>query len=144
MVCHFWMYTGKRKHAHFQASGGENQSAELYGVFTFSARCSLAWQTAPFLPHNAPCRLFLVQQRRMKEVSQRKECGSCCGLGGSWARRSCGGRASAFWHGVAPGVHDSRSAAGGWVLGGEKGEFRPRVWGVTGMSYGLRKDPTLE
>lgn len=138
----FLVNTVKSKRAHFQASR-VNQRAELNAELTFSAGCGLARQTAPFLPHSAPCRLFLVQQRRMKELSQRKECGSCCGLGGSWAG-SCGGRASAFWHGVAPGVHDSRSAAGGWVLGGENGEFRARVWGVTGMSYGLRKDPTLE
>lgn len=33
----------------------------------------------------------------------------------------CGGRVSAFRHWVALGMHDSRSAVGGWVKGGENG-----------------------
>lgn len=56
----------------------------------------------------------------MKDRPQRKECGSCCGLRGSWASR-CGGGVSAFSHWVAPGVQESRFAAGGGVKGGENG-----------------------
>lgn len=92
-------------------------------VFTLSVLCGSARTKGHvFLPHNAPCRLFLVlrRRRRMKEQPQRKECGSCCGLRGSWVSR-CGGRVSAFWHWVAPGVHDSESVVGGWVKGGENG-----------------------
>lgn len=114
---------------------------ERWSVVCLLYQFILAWpeQKVPVLSHNTTCRLFLVlrQWRRMKERPQRKECGSCCGLGGSWAIR-CGGRVSAFWHWVAPGVHDSRSALGGWVKGGEYGCLEARAWVVRGMSYVLR------
>lgn len=96
-------------------------------------------QKAPFLPHNTPCRLFLVPRRwrRMKDRPQRKECGSCCGLRGSWASR-CGDGVSAFSHWVAPGVHESRSAVGGGVKGGENECLWARALGVREISYVMR------
>lgn len=62
----------------------------------------------------------------MKDGPQRKECGSCCGLRGSWASR-CGGGVSAFSLWVASGVHESRSAVGGRVRGAEMGVYRAEV-----------------
>lgn len=100
----------------FWDSQKENEKDGAWCVYSISSLWLGLNKRPCFLPHNTPRRLFLVlgQQRRMKDQPQRKECGSCCGLGGSWASR-CGGRVSAFWHWVAPGVHDSGSAAGKWV-----------------------------
>lgn len=57
----------------------------------------------------------------MKGRPQRKECGSCCGLGdgveGHRQGEEVGVGCLSFDIGWPPGVHDSGSAAGGW---GEK------------------------
>lgn len=74
----------------------------------------------------------------MKGGPQRKECGSCCGpgdgLGGHRQGEEVGVGCLSFDIGWPPGVHDSGSAAGGWV---KKGCSETRAVGVKGMSYAL-------
>lgn len=62
------------------------------GVFTLSARHGTAWTKAPVFTTQYSSRLFLVPRwrRRMKDWSQRKECGSCCGPVGGHGRVDVG------------------------------------------------------
>lgn len=76
----------------------------------------------------------------MKGRPQRKECGSCCGLGdgveGHRQGEKVGVGCLSFDIGWPPGVHDSGSAAGGWGKK-KKGVKRQELLGVKGMSYAL-------
>lgn len=125
VACHSCVFASKG------TSVRARRRCEVHGMTAGKAKCGCVYligslwlgmnKRPRFLPHNAPRRLFLVPRPwgGMKGRPQRKECGSCCGLGGSEASGR-GGRVSVFWHWVAPGVRNSGSAAGGWVKAGGK------------------------
>lgn len=72
----------------------------------------------------------------MKGRPQRKECGSCCGLGdgveGHRQGEEVGVGCLSFDIGWPPGVHDSGSAAGGWGEEKKKWVLRDKSCGGQG------------